>query len=68
MKTKKTFKIQGMHCVSCAMLIEGELEDRGITARCSFAKQTLDVEYDADKMTDTMVKEAVHAAGYTVKM
>lgn len=45
------------------MLIEGELEDRGIMASCSFAKGT--VEVDESAKTNT-VKEAVEAAGYTL--
>lgn len=62
---KKTYNIKGMHCVSCAMMIEGELEDRGLTGRCNFAKQTVEVESD-DKTIDEQVKQAVEAAGYRV--
>ncbi len=64
MKTKRIYKIDGMHCSSCAMLIEGELEDRGISGRCSYAKQTVEVESDDTEKTDTAVKQAVEAAGY----
>jgi copper chaperone CopZ len=46
------------------MLIEGELEDRGISGRCSYAKQTVEVESDDTEKTDTAVKQAVEAAGY----
>lgn len=67
MMTKKTFKIDGMHCVSCAMLIEGELEDRGVRATCNFAKAVVDVEYDPAKISDDTIKQAVKAAGYSVK-
>lgn len=67
MKTKHTYKIAGMHCASCAMLIEGELEDRGIFGRCSFAAQTVEVEAEPSKKLDDMVKQAVAAAGYSVK-
>lgn len=64
MKTKKTYKIVGMHCSSCAMLIEGELEDRGIAGRCSYVKQAVEVEAEDTGQTDAVVKEAVEAAGY----
>lgn len=67
MKTRKTYQIEGMHCASCAMLIEGELEDRGIVGRCSFAKQTLEVDIQTDAAPDTLVREAVTAAGYRVR-
>lgn len=66
MKTKKTYKIVGMHCSSCAMLIEGELEDRGITGRCSYIKQVVEVEAADTEKIDAVVKEAVEAAGYHV--
>lgn len=48
------------------MLIEGELEDRGVTGRCSFAKQTVEVEAENTDAVDTIVKQAVEAAGYRV--
>lgn len=64
MKTKKIYQIDGMHCASCAMLIEGELEDRGIMGQCSFAKQTLEVDDENGQASEAKVKEAVEAAGY----
>jgi copper chaperone CopZ len=67
MKTKKIYKIDGMHCPSCAMLIEGELEDRGVAGQCSYAKQIVEVEQDTEKNLDTVVEEAVKAAGYSLK-
>jgi copper chaperone CopZ len=67
MKTTKAYKIAGMHCASCAMLIEGELEDRGITGRCSFAKQTLEIDTEDADAVDMVVEEAVTAAGYRIE-
>ena len=62
---KKTiYKVKDMHCASCALLIEGELEDAGIKAKCSFAKQTLEIE---EKHDLEEVKEAVKKAGYTLQ-
>ncbi len=63
---KKMYKVSGMHCASCAMLIEGELEDAGIIATCSFAKQTVEVEGKEGMIDDLKVKEAVEKAGYKV--
>lgn len=63
MKNTKIFKINGMHCVSCAMLIEGELEDRGLTGKCSFAKGVVEVDGEPD---EKLVKASVEAAGYTL--
>lgn len=59
--TKKTYKVLNMDCASCALLIEGELEDAGIKAKCSYAKQTLEIEGEHDKKK---IHEAVKQAGY----
>jgi copper chaperone CopZ len=67
MKTIKTYKIAGMHCASCAMLIEGELEDRGISGRCSYAKQILEVDAEDTATVDAAVENAVTAAGYRIE-
>lgn len=61
---KKTFKVQGMHCTSCAMVIEGELEDVGVKARCNYVKQTLEVEFDPKKVSERGIKDTVSRAGY----
>ena len=45
---KKIIKIVGMDCPSCAMLIESELEDVGIEARVSYAKQVLEIDDSVD--------------------
>ncbi len=63
---KKSYKIAGMHCTSCAMLIEGELEDRGARAACNYAKELVEVEFDPAKLTEEDIKKAVEAAGYTL--
>lgn len=56
-----------MHCTSCAMLIEGELEDIGVQACCNYARQTVDVEFDEGKVTDTAIQQAVVKAGYRIE-
>lgn len=66
MKSKKIYKIKGMHCASCAMLIEGELEDRKINGVCSYAKQTVEVVGTINDDIDKKVKEAVEGAGYSL--
>ncbi|OGG35412.1 hypothetical protein A2363_04370 [Candidatus Gottesmanbacteria bacterium RIFOXYB1_FULL_47_11] len=64
--TKKTFKIDGMHCTSCALMIESDLEDAGVKAICSYAKQTLEVEFDEKKIREQAVKDVVVKAGYQI--
>ncbi len=50
--TKKKFKITGMHCTSCAMNIDGELEDtEGVKeSSTNYAKQETEVEFDEKKL------------------
>jgi copper chaperone CopZ len=64
--TKKRFQIQGMHCVGCAMSVDGALEDvPGVqSATTNYARQVVDVEYDEHEVTDEQIVEAVQAAGY----
>ena len=59
----KIYKIDGMHCASCASMIELDLEDAGIKAKCSYADSELKVEgkHDAQKVTDIIKK-----SGYSV--
>lgn len=45
------------------MLIEGELEDRGIVGRCNFAKGIVEVDGEPQ---ESQVKASVEAAGYTL--
>lgn len=61
---KNLYKISGMDCASCAMIIESELEDAGIKAKCSYAKQTLEVEQkDVDL---ELIKTLVKKSGYEI--
>jgi len=50
---KLTLKINGMHCTSCAMSIDGELEDTdGIKqSNTNYAKQKTEVTFDPEKIT-----------------
>ena len=63
---KKRFQIQGMHCASCAMLIDGVLEDLpGVkSASASYARQLVDIEYDETKVSVETILSAVSDAGY----
>jgi len=61
-------KIQGMHCTSCSMNIDGELEDTDgvLKANTSYAKSTTEVEYHPDKITPEKIKEIIKSTGYEV--
>ena len=60
---KKIYKIKGFDCASCAAILEMDLEDAGIKALCSYAKETLEVDasYDPKK-----VIEIVEKSGYSI--
>lgn len=53
--TMKTIKLNifGMHCTSCAMNIDGELEDTvGVKeAKTNYAKQQTEVTFDPEKVS-----------------
>ncbi len=66
---KKKFKIDGMHCSSCSLLIDGDLEDlEGVKqAHTNYAKGESEVEYDPDKISDQLILETIEKTGYTAK-
>lgn len=63
MTDKKEYKIKGMHCASCATVLEMDLEDAGIKAKCSYPKEILEIEDENDK---NKVFEIVKKSGYTI--
>lgn len=60
--------IFGMHCTSCAMNIDGELEDTdGVKqSNTNYAKQETEVEFDEKKMSEEKIVEIIKAVGYAV--
>lgn len=63
---KKKLKIDGMHCTSCAMNIDFDLEDlEGIkTARTNYAKQETEVEFDEEKIKVDKIIITIQKTGY----
>lgn len=59
-------KISGLHCTSCAINIDGDLEDTSgvFSARTSYAKSQTSVEYDPEKISPEKIREIIKAAGY----
>lgn len=64
-----TFKINGMHCTSCSMNIDGELEDTEgvISATTSYAKATTVVEFDESLVTEEKLKSVIEGLEYKVE-
>jgi len=65
--TKLRLKIEGMHCTSCAMNIDGELEDtEGIkSSNTSYAKQATEIEFDQNKINEKKIIEIIKKIGYS---
>ncbi|HUD44209.1 MAG TPA: heavy-metal-associated domain-containing protein [Patescibacteria group bacterium] len=65
--TKKIFKIIGMHCVSCSINIDGELEDtKGVKeANTNYAKAQLEVTFDENLLDDKKIIGIIKQVGYT---
>src|SRR3989344_5228977 len=63
---KEIFKIKGMHCASCAMIIEKAVSKLpGIkVAQVNFAAETLLAEFDENQVSPKDLKEAVSSVGY----
>lgn len=62
-------KIDGMHCTSCSMNIDGELEDIDgvISANTSYAQQQTTVEYDPQKVTLEEIAAVIQNLGYKTR-
>lgn len=63
-----TLKITDMECPNCAMILEG-IEDSlpGIErAEASYHKGQLTVEFDAARVSEAQIRQAVVEKGYTV--
>lgn len=69
MNQKLTFKITGMHCGSCAMNIDGELEDTGkiISVSTSYAKAQTVVEFDPAQFSEDEIIAIIKKVGYTAE-
>ena len=66
---KKSFKIEGMTCSACANRVERVVKklDGVENAGVNFATETLNVEFDENKLSDSNIEETVVKAGYGVK-
>jgi len=53
-----------MNCPSCASLLELDLEDAGVKARCSYPKSTVEVEEDGNFVN---IKKVVEKSGYKIE-
>lgn len=62
---KLKLKIEGMHCTSCAMNIDFDLEDLGCkNAKTSYARQETEVEFDELKIKPEQIINQIRKTGY----
>ena len=62
----ETISIKGMHCSSCAQLIEGLLENAGVSAKVSIIKNEAKVSYDEKKINLNQIIKIIKDEGYQV--
>ena len=66
---KALFKIVDMHCSSCSITIDGDLEDTdGVTfSSTNYAKAVTEVEFDPKKISEEDILKIIKQSGYTAK-
>lgn len=66
---RQQLKVQGMHCASCAMLIDEELEELdGVRqATTSYVKQKTEVEFDDARVGIGSIIAKVAELGYSAE-
>lgn len=69
MKTIK-LTIDGMHCTSCAINIDFDLEDlKGVkTAKTNYAKQETEVEFEEEKLSLKEILDQISKTGYQAQI
>lgn len=65
-KAKEKLKISGMHCASCALNIDFDLEDLPgiISASTNYAKQETVVEFDENVVNKEKIIQQIKKTGY----
>ena len=66
--TTIALKLDGLHCISCSLNIDGELEDLSgvLSAATSYAKQETVITYDPSLAKPTQFMTAIKKLGYKV--
>lgn len=68
--TRKKLKIVGMHCNSCSLSIDFDLEDlAGVTSsKTSYARQECEVEFDEEKIDTEKIILTIRNTGYQAQL
>jgi Cu+-exporting ATPase len=67
---KIILKIDGMHCTSCALNIDFDLEDlTGIkSSKTNYAKQISEIEFDELQINLNQIINQIKKTGYSAKL
>lgn len=57
-----------MHCTACSLMIEADLEDIGVKAKCNFVKEVVEVEFDPKKIKEKQIEDTVKTSGYILQL
>lgn len=71
MVKKILLKIEGMHCTSCAMTIDGDLEDfvKGVKkSSTNYAKQECEVEFEEGQAEIKQIINQIKETGYQAQV
>lgn len=63
--------IKGMHCTSCAMSIDGDLEDyvKGVkSAKTSYAKEVCEIEFEEEAVGVEQIIAQIKKSGYKAQL
>jgi copper chaperone CopZ len=65
---KMTFRVEGMHCSSCAMNLEGIEDDLPgiLKVSASYPRETLQVEFDEARVNEAQISSAAQERGYRI--
>jgi copper chaperone CopZ len=65
---RKTYRVAGMTCPNCAMILEGLEDDlpgvQRVTA--SYRNGTMEIEFDEHQVDETLIIQAIIRLGYQV--
>lgn len=66
---RQTLRIHGMHCTSCAMVIDMDLEDLpGVKeARTNYAKSMTHVEFNPSLINLDQIIQTIQQSGYVAE-
>jgi copper chaperone CopZ len=66
--TTITLKLSGLHCSSCSLNIDSELEDLPgvLSTKTSYAKQETTITYDPAQVDPAKFNEVIESLGYKI--